>query len=213
MKKKLAGKGGRKSVAEVDDDADVWSYTAQSIEPLKKIKGRHHLASEQVQESPQRSRVKPEMESPIAKSGRAVPVKQEPAPAPPLKPKATPPIAAFDRKKVRKIRSGQVDIEARIDLHGMRQDEAHQALIGFLHRCQSKGQRWVLVITGKGKRAERDTDAPFDMTLRREPGVLKRNVPRWLDEPDLRPFVVSYTTAAIQHGGEGALYVHLRKRV
>ena len=97
-------------------------------------------------------------------------------------------------------------------MHGLRQSEAHQALISFLHRCQGKGQRWVLVITGKGKRAEQNHDTPFDMTLRREPGVLKRNVPRWLDEPELRPLVVSYTTAAIPHGGEGALYVHLRKK-
>ena len=104
----------------------------------------------------------------------------------PPKPKAAPPIATFDRKKARKIRSGQVDIEARIDLHGMRQDEAHVALVRFLHRCQGKGQRWVLVITGKGKLADRDDDAPFDMTRQRERGVLKRNVPRWLDEPDLQ---------------------------
>jgi DNA-nicking Smr family endonuclease len=144
------------------------------------------------------------------KASKHAPAKMEP-PAP-LKPKAPPPIAAFDRKKVRKIRSGQVDIEARIDLHGMRQDEAHVALVGFLHRCQNKGQRWVLVITGKGKLSDRYDEAPFDMTRQRERGVLKRNVPRWLDEPEIRALVVSYTTAAIQHGGEGALYVHLRKR-
>lgn len=122
------------------------------------------------------------------------------------------PIADFDRRKVRKIRSGQVDIEARIDLHGMRQDEAHTALRAFLIRCLGKGQRWVLVITGKGKASDRDADAPFDMTVQRDRGVLKRNVPRWLAEPDLRPLVVSYTTAAIHHGGEGAIYVHLRTK-
>lgn len=144
----------------------------------------------------------PKAPPPKAQSTRTV------AAAPALKP---PPIATFDRKKVRKIRSGQVDIEARIDLHGMRQDEAHVALVRFLHRCQAKGQRWVLVITGKGKLTTSDPDAPFDMTQQRERGVLKRNVPRWLDEADLRPLVVSYTHAGIQHGGDGALYIHLRK--
>ena len=69
-----------------------------------------------------------------------------------------------------------------------------------------------MVITGKGKLTDRDDDAPFDMTRQRERGVLKRNVPRWLDAPELRSLVVSYTSAAIQHGGEGALYVHLRKQ-
>lgn len=207
--KKPAGKGGRKLV--VDEDADVWSYTAQSIEPLKKVKGRFHPASERAGEVQPRPRVKADAEPVKAKPLKPAAVKVTPSPEPP-KPKAPPPIAAFDRKKVRKIRSGQVDIEARIDLHGMRQDEAHVALVSFLHRCQGKGQRWVLVITGKGKVSDRDDDAPFDMTRQRERGVLKRNVPRWLDEPGLRSLVVSYTLAAIQHGGDGALYVHLRKR-
>jgi DNA-nicking Smr family endonuclease len=207
--KKPAGKGGRKPVA--DDDDDVWSYAAQSIEPLKKVKGRFHPASERAGETPPRVRAKADAESPVkAKSPKPSAAKIE-APAPP-KPKAPPPIATFDRKKVRKIRSGQVDIEARIDLHGMRQDEAHMALVSFLYRCQGKGQRWVLIITGKGKLSDHDDDAPFDMTRQRERGVLKRNVPRWLDEPELRGHVVSYTTAAPHHGGEGALYVHLRKR-
>ena len=94
----------------------------------------------------------------------------------------------------------------------MRQDEAHIALIGFLRRCLGKGQRWVLVITGKGKASDEDREAPFDMTRNRDRGVLKRNVPRWLEEPDVRLMIVSYTTAAIQHGGEGALYIHLRTK-
>lgn len=202
--KKSAGKSGRKHLD--GDDHDVWSHTAQSIEPLKKAKGRHHPAADRMADAAPRILTKSANEP--AKIKHAA--KPPPANAVPAK-KTAPPIADFDRKKARKIRSGQVEIEARIDLHGMRQDEAHAALIRFLHRCQSKDQRWVLVITGKGKIVDRDHDAPFDMTVQRERGVLKRNVPRWLDEPDLRPLVVSYTTAAIQHGGEGALYIHLRK--
>ena len=208
--KKPAGKGGRKHLH--DEDHDVWSHTAQSIEPLKKVKGRHHPAAERASDGPPRVHAKAHGDHAKTKHDKPAPsAKQHPAAVTAPKPAAPPPIATFDRKKARKIRSGQVDIEAKIDLHGMRQDEAHVALVRFLHRCQGKGQRWVLVITGKGKLADRDDDAPFDMTRQRERGVLKRNVPRWLDEPDLRPLVVSYTTAAIQHGGEGALYVHLRK--
>lgn len=202
--KKPTGKGGRKQLD--GDDHDVWSHTAQSIEPLRKPKGRHHPAADRMAEVVPRMLTKAANE-PVKPKHAA-----KPPPAQVVVPKAsTPPIADFDRKKARKIRSGQVEIEARIDLHGMRQDEAHAALIRFLHRCQSKEQRWVLVITGKGKIADRDPDAPFDMTVQRERGVLKRNVPRWLDEPEVRPLIVSYTTAAIQHGGEGALYIHLRK--
>ena len=61
----------------------------------------------------------------------------------------TPPLADFDRKAVRRIRSGRIDIEARIDLHGMRQDEALGALRAFLYANHARGVRWVLVITGK----------------------------------------------------------------
>lgn len=212
--KKPAGKGGRKHLG--PEDHDVWSHTAQSVEPLKRAKGRHHPAAESAQDSLPHTVSKSDaghLKHPSAKAthSKAAAMKSPPVPHVSPKLKAPPPIATFDRKKVRKIRSGQVDIEARIDLHGMRQDEAHIALVRFLHRCQAKEQRWVLVITGKGKISDRDDDAPFDMTRQRERGILKRNVPRWLDEPELRHLVVSYTLAAPHHGGEGALYVHLRK--
>ncbi|PPD00534.1 MAG: DNA mismatch repair protein MutS [Hyphomicrobium sp.] len=208
--KKPSAKGGRKHID--DDEEALWSHTAQSIEPLKRAKQRFHPAADRLNEDTPRTKLKSEIATSNSKHEKS-------RTNPPLAPskvtvKTTPPIADFDRKKARKLRSGQVEIEARIDLHGMRQDEAHAALRAFLHRCIAKDQRWVLVITGKGKIDSRDQDdeRPFDMTSRRDRGVLKRNVPRWLEEPDLRPLVVSYTTSAIQHGGEGALYIHLRTK-
>lgn len=105
------------------------------------------------------------------------------------------------------------DSAARIDLHGMHQWEAHTRLRAFLLGCHARGQRTVLVITGKGGPApDRETwrhDDPFE---RHEPGVLRRNVPRWLGEPELRTLVVSTSPAAIRHGGDGALYVILRRK-
>ena len=91
----------------------------------------------------------------------------------------------------------------------MTQARAHAALRHFVQSCHSNGCRTVLVITGKGgspleRGAFRDDGS--------ERGVLKRNVPRWLTEPDIAPLVVSFTTAAQRHGGDGALYVHLRGR-
>ncbi len=121
-----------------------------------------------------------------------------------------PPLADFERKAVRRIRSGRIEIEARLDLHGMRQDEAHRALRSFLGGCQGRGLRWVLVITGKGRAPDRDDTAGMPFYASDERGVLRRSVPRWLAEPDLRPLVVSYTAAALHHGGEGALYIQLR---
>jgi DNA-nicking Smr family endonuclease len=135
---------------------------------------------------------------------------KQPHPAHPTRQKA-PPLADFDRRAVRRIRTGRIEIEARLDLHGMRQDQAHGALRSFLYGCQVRGLRWVLVITGKGRAASDDAPpAPFYTSEER--GVLRRSVPRWLSQPDLRPLVVSYTTAALRHGGEGAFYIQLRAR-
>jgi DNA-nicking Smr family endonuclease len=143
--------------------------------------------------SKQRATPEPK-EAPIVKPGRA----------------SVPDLALFDRNSVRKIRGGRLDIEARVDLHGMRQHEAHAALRRFLLSCQARGLRYVLIITGKGKAIGQQ--ATHIGEADRERGILKRNVPRWLEEPDLRAIVVSFTTAAIHHGGEGAIYVHLRAR-
>lgn len=210
MKKPL-GKDRRRHLH--GEEEALWEHTARSLEPLKpaKAKGRVHPADELHQAPDARPRPKigtHETAAHLAKHARKA--SAEP-PAQPAK-KSIPPIADVDRKKLKRLRSGRIEIDGRVDLHGLRQDEAHGALRAFLHRAQGKGWRWVLVITGKGKLTSRDHEEPFDMHAPRDRGVLKRNVPRWLEEPDLRPLVISFTTAAIEHGGEGALYVHLRKR-
>lgn len=137
--------------------------------------------------------------------------------------KSAPPLG-LDNRELRRVRSGRRAIEARLDLHGMRQHTAHGELRAFLFRCQAKGARWVLVITGKGSR--RTTQGPMaprtgdwgepDHALGAswdspQPGVLRERVPRWLSEPELRQIVIGFTTASPQHGGEGALYVQLRR--
>ena len=118
----------------------------------------------------------------------------------------------IEPRKIKRVAKGRDEIEARIDLHGMRQSEAHDVLVGFLRRAHQNGQRLVLVITGKGRAEDHDRHAPFDMFQDRDRGVLRRNVPRWLAEPDLRAIVVGHTSAHVKHGGEGAFYVQLRNR-
>jgi DNA-nicking Smr family endonuclease len=110
----------------------------------------------------------------------------------------------LERRTKAALRRGRQGVEAVIDLHGMRQADAHQALRGFLHRAQGAGLKIVLVITGKGAAGAEDT--PFA-----ERGVLRRMVPHWLRLPDLRPLVVGFEEAADRHGGAGALYVRLRR--
>ena len=113
-----------------------------------------------------------------------------------------PPLAPLTRRTKKRIARGAHAIDGRLDLHGMTQAEAHDALFGFLRAKQARGAKVVLVITGKGARGSDDGGGR---------GVLKRMVPMWLRLPEFRGLIVGFESAAIGHGGEGALYVSLRK--
>jgi DNA-nicking Smr family endonuclease len=188
-----------------DEDEELWASVAQNLEPLRG-KERVHGALE-----PSKAR---QNEAKGARYGPAQPanppVKPRPvSTSPPVR--SSPPSAVYERTRARKLAAGRLAIEARLDLHGLRQSEAHMALRAFLFECHRKGLRDVLVITGKGGAADDDAPGP-DIWDRRDRGILKRNVPRWLAEPELRTLVVGYTTAHARHGGEGALYLQLRRR-
>lgn len=99
----------------------------------------------------------------------------------------------------RKLTRGRLALEARIDLHGMFQSEAHAVLLDFLVRAHERGLRHVLVITGKGRSMGSD-------------GALKRAVPMWFSKPEYRHLISSYEDASMNHGGDGALYVRLSRR-
>ena len=125
------------------------------------------------------------------------------------RPVEPPPPQPFDPRAAQRIARGRREIDARLDLHGMRQSDAHAALRHFLARCQAEGHRHVLIITGKGVNLEADERRDFWASEQR--GVLRRLVPHWLGEPSMRSHVVSFTEFAIKHGGSGALYVTIRK--
>lgn len=191
-----------------NEDEALWEHTASTLKPLKGKKGRHHPSASELEEAqPFVPKTKAGKKSGLEGSpGAGKPHAKPSAPAP-TSTRKVPNLNIFDRKAARKLRQGQFEIEARIDLHGMRQHEAHAALRRFLMSCFRRGFRWVLVITGKGAPQRARSDDEFGMSER---GVLRKNVPMWLSEPELRAIIVSYTTAAISHGGEGALYVQLR---
>jgi len=115
-----------------------------------------------------------------------------------------PALAQFERRLRQRVARGQTSIDARLDLHGMTQTQAHAALLRFLTKAQAQGAKLALVVTGKGAGAARS--AAF------ERGVLRRHVPLWLSLPEFRRFVVSFEQAHGSHGGEGALYLRLRRR-
>ena len=104
-----------------------------------------------------------------------------------------------DRRTANKLKRGKLDIDARLDLHGYTEDQAYRLLISFIQTARVSGARCILVVTGKGRKT--------DM----QPGKLKTAVPRWLNEPEFRPSVLSVTYAQQRDGGDGALYILLRK--
>ncbi len=172
-------------------------------------------------------KIKPIAESPV-ESGALVAVDQKPAvqstgkkkPVKPLSPeKSAPPLlkpasvakkapqvpfAPLERQLRRGLSRGSSSVDATIDLHGMRQAEAHERLRCFILKAQRDGLKVVLVVTGKGNLA--DHDPSFDQR-----GVLRRNLPLWLRMPDLRPAIIGFEEASRQHGGSGAFYVRIRK--
>lgn len=149
---------------------------------------------------------KPEV-APPAEPAKApvVPTREERAP--PAAPKAgtAPALHAgkgpgLDRRTLQRLNRGLLPIEATIDLHGLSRARAHDALVPFLAACQGRERTCVLVVTGHGRRGAEGA------------GVLRELVPRWLNEPALRPRVLAFATAQPRHGGDGALYVLLRKK-
>ena len=174
------------------EERALWRGVARSITPLR---GRaRHVVDDETSDA-------------VAAAAAAPPAKAKPAAAPvkqakPIKPVNSPPppkpLAALGRRDKQKLARGRAPIDQRIDLHGMTQAEAHAALAHFLRRAQQAGARFVLVITGKGGRSG-------------EHGVLRRQVPHWLELPEFRDAVLGFEAAHVTHGGEGALYVRLRR--
>lgn len=168
-------------------DLALWRQVARSVTPLA---GRPGLEPEP---EPQPVLVATEVAAPaLAVSAKARLAKPVP-----------PPLAPLERRLRTQLRRGQQAVEAVIDLHGMRQAEAHDALRAFLRREQARGTRLALVVTGKG--------AAGDSLFGEERGVLRRTVPHWLRLPDLRPLVLGFEEAEQRHGGSGALYIRLRR--
>jgi DNA-nicking Smr family endonuclease len=171
-----------------DEEHALWSGVARSVTPLRQATKR------------------PEPED------QSVPAVDFTAPSPaarPIRGAATaaeklPPLAPLDRRSRQRVASGRTPIDARLDLHGFTQKQAHAALLRFLRGAQADGARMVLLVTGKGTPRKPRGDYA-------EPGVLRRQVPMWLASPEFRPLVVSVEDAHIAHGGQGALYVRLRR--
>jgi DNA-nicking Smr family endonuclease len=202
-----------------DEDVRLWEMMKQRLEPLRKPKTR--VVAHQ---SGENDGALAAASLPPSRTGKtkAVATIHRPAARPGIAPKiqgtvAAPAPAIIEKRKSRQLAKGQKPIEAVLDLHGMRQREAHAALRHFLVGAHAGGKKFVKVITGKGARAsagdarQQPFDAPFDPGGG-ERGVLKRLVPEWLSEAGLSRIVVGLSSAGRGHGGDGAIYVELRRK-
>jgi DNA-nicking Smr family endonuclease len=187
------GKPRRRKLS--DEERTLWNRITRSVAPLRR--GAAPPDSGRTPALPGKTRAAVRVPT-LARAdlARADSARADLAPAA----KPAPQVGPFDRKLKRRLARGAVDIDARLDLHGKTQSQAHAALLRFLRKAQNDGARFVLVITGKGAR-EDDNGR----------GVLKRQVPLWLRLPEFRGYVAGLEDAHIGHGGEGALYVRLRR--
>ena len=173
------------------EDEALWYYVTGSVKPMpgrKRIRPKAPKAICSEEEAPE-----PPVYRPII-IPEAEPVRR---PTEELNHGDSP---GVDRRSAQRLRRGQMAIEARLDLHGHSQEQAHRALAAFISASQAAGRRCVLVITGKGLRP-----GAF------EGGVLRAAVPRWLNLSPLREKVLSFSYAQPRDGGEGALYILLRR--
>lgn len=174
-----------------DKDAELWRAVTADVKPIA------------------RDSAPPPGKKPAQPEATNKPAGEKARPAVRLRPAAPPPgpdrpalehgvAAGLDRRSLERLRRGQMEIEAELDLHGYTQAEAHHALTAFIEGQAGAGRRCVIVVTGKG-------------AAREGGGVLKSAVPGWLNEPDLRQHILAFCHARPNDGGAGALYVLLRR--
>jgi DNA-nicking Smr family endonuclease len=171
-----------------EQEKALWQAAMQGVAPLRR------------RPAPQ-AKAEPAKPAPIARPAGASPqVPRPPAAA------AGPPvelshgrIVGLDRRSAERLSAGRLPIDGRLDLHGLTQAEAVERLAAFIAGAHSAGKRCLLVITGKG-------------LARDSRGILREQVPRWLNQAPNRAHVLAFDYARPQHGGTGALYVLLKRR-
>jgi DNA-nicking Smr family endonuclease len=184
------------------EDQELWRRVTDTVKPLRTEPLKPKRAADSIKA------LAPEPQpalSPATKKTRPIVRPAEPAVRKQVPPPA-PSLAPLDKRLTRRIGKGSRVVDAKIDLHGLTQREAHARLLSFLHVARDRGYRVVLVVTGKGK-----VEDHGDWWEEGTRGVLRRSVPEWLSTPPFRSMVVGYERAHLKKGGDGALYVQLRR--
>ena len=194
-----------------DEERALWDRTRETVRALPKRRTKTPAAeppdtkpSDAKPRNTKSRNAKPSIAPAGGKMPAARPTPSASKSGPGAKP--GPALAPLEPRTRRRLARGGADVDARIDLHGMRQERAFTALVSFLRQAQADGHRLVLVVTGKGGK-DRNGDNGGEGR-----GVLRQAVPAWLSRPDLRALVIGWEEAGSRHGGAGALYVRIRRR-
>jgi DNA-nicking Smr family endonuclease len=179
--------GDRRRVLSYEERV-LWTIVTKSMKPLRDAPPTV-ADEEEIAQAPKPKHPLARPKKPVAAALPVAPVRQ-----------LQPPLAPLGRRMRGRVARGKEAIDARLDLHGLTQSEAHAALLRFLRNASARDAKLVLVITGKGLRGDGSGR-----------GVLRRQVPQWLGLPEFRSLVVGFDDAHIAHGGEGALYVRVRR--
>jgi len=185
-------------------DVDLWKSVTDTVTPIKQS-NRHTKVPTPVVKKPT---------TPVSKNPKNKNTTIS-TPSPSIKPTpAKPPaLSNFDRRTTQKLMRGNVEIDARLDLHGMTQQAAREALKGFLARSHQSKMRLVLVITGKGQSSygHHTLHSRDHISTPERTGILRNAIADWLSEDDFRRFVIGFQPAHPKHGGGGAFYIRLRR--
>lgn len=178
-----------------DEDRSLWNAVKQTIKPLEK-RDRVYSPFTSHPEPPQQDTA---VQAPAQRKRVALPKGYHPGKATTAKEEKPRALAhgespGVDKRTANRLKKGRMAIDGKLDLHGLSQAEAHRALISFIENAYATQKRCVIVVTGKGR------------------GILKDNVPRWLNDGLLRSRILSFSYAQQKHGGEGALYVLIKRR-
>ncbi|MEX0695309.1 MAG: Smr/MutS family protein [Rhodospirillales bacterium] len=177
------------------EERALWDHVAQSIRRIKPDQQESLVAE-----------TEDTIDAPVPKTAARKKYRTVAAPVEPVRKPLPPPllahgdVAGLDKRTAQRLKRGRLGIEDRLDLHGHTQAAAHRTLERFLQDAFINNKRTVLVITGKG-------DA-----IAGKPGILKQAVPDWFNEMPMRQWVAGFSYAAAKDGGEGALYVRIRRR-
>ena len=180
------------------EDAKLWSLVTATVRPI----GERKLnVTDPKSPVSQAAEPKPPMKTSRRPAKQAVYARPEATPSPPPPPLKAPAAKLslpedIEPRRRRRISRSREPIGARLDLHGMDQSKAEAAVFNFVRRAHEAGMRAVLIITGKGTLGD---------------GILRRRTPEWLSDPSIRPLIAGFSFADRHHGGDGALYVALKR--